>query len=236
MDHSISTHCEAYFRPSIRATAMLARSDPVKAIRRRNADRTRAEIVAVAERHFAERGFEAARLEGIATEVGIRRASMSYYFDDKEEIYAAVIDEVFRDWMADVVRIDGGPVERLEASLIAWIDYVTRRPRVARLILREVANARPGMVSQVVRSGSAASKWFRAVIDEGVASGELRPVVEPHRFMSLIGAMTVFHVAAMPCLVPGETGDRASQGEIERQKHEILVVARTMLGVAGGTR
>ena len=207
---------------------MVAAAAEVKTVRRRNASRTRAEIVAVAERHFAERGFEAACLEGIATEVGIRRASMSYYFGDKEEIYAAVLDEVFADWMADVLRIEGGPTERLEASLIAWIDYVARRPRVARLILREVASARPGMVSQVVRSGSASSKWFRAVIDEGMASGELRPIVEPHRFMSLIGAITVFQVAAMPCLMPGEASDH----EIERHKHEILLLARTMLGVA----
>jgi TetR/AcrR family transcriptional regulator len=215
---------------------MAIQSTAMTTARRRNASRTRADIVAVAERHFAEHGLEAARLESIATEVGIRRASMSYYFGDKEEIYAAVLDEVFADWMADVLRIEGGPTERLEASLIAWIDYVARRPRVARLILREVASARPGLASQVVRSGSASSKWFRAVIDEGIASGELRPIVEAHRFMSLIGAMTVFQVAAMPCLMPGEASDH----EVERHKREILLVARTMLGVAstraGGTR
>ena len=51
---------------------------------------TRAEIVAAAERHFAERGFEAARLEDIAVDVGIRRAAIFYHFGDKQELYAEV--------------------------------------------------------------------------------------------------------------------------------------------------
>jgi TetR/AcrR family transcriptional regulator len=198
--------------------------------RRSNGIQTRAAIVAAAERHFAERGFEATRLEDIATEVGIRRAAIFYHFGDKEELYKAVLDEVFGDWTA-ALPAGGSPVERLEASLIGWIEYVTRRPSVARLILREAASARPGVVSQFVRSGSAPVEWFRAVIDEGVAAGELKPIIEPHRFMSLMGAITVFHFAAMPWLTLGAALDPWGSNELEKHKGEILLVARTMLGI-----
>ena len=74
---------------------------------------TRTEIVAAAERHFAERGFEATRLDDIATEVGIRRAAIFYYFKDKQELYAAVLDEVFGDWTA-ALPSGAAPAERLE--------------------------------------------------------------------------------------------------------------------------
>lgn len=186
--------------------------------------------MAAAERHFAERGFEATRLEDIATEVGIRRAAIFYHFRDKPELYKAVLDQVFGDWTAALPAV-GSAVARLEASLIGWIDYVTQRPTVARLILREAANARPGVVSEFVRSGSAPVEWFRMVIEEGVASGELKPIIEPHRFMSLMGGVTVFHFAAMPWLTIGATRDPRSEGEIEKHKREILLVARTMLGI-----
>ena len=210
---------------------MLPRSAAPKPVRRRSTGlRTRAEIVAVAERHFAARGFEAARLDDIATEVGIRRAAIFYYFGDKQELYAGVLDEVFGDWTA-ALPTGGSPAERLEASLIGWIDYVTRRPSVARLILREAANAQPGVVSQFARAGSAPVKWFGALIDEGVASGELKPIIEPYRFMSLMGAITVFHFAAMPWLTLGAAIDPWSQNEIDKHKREILLVARTMLGI-----
>lgn len=223
--------CRTYLRASIRATGMLPRSTEPKPVRRRDkGTRTRAEIVAAAERHFATRGFEATRLEDIATEVGIRRAAIFYYFRDKQELYAAVLDEIFGHWSA-VLQPGGSVAERLEASLTAWIDYIARRPNVARLILREAANAQPGMVSQFVRSGSATVKWFRSVIDEGVASGELRPIIEPYRFMSLTGAMTVFHFAAMPWLTLGAAIDPWGRDEIEKHKREVLLVARTMLGI-----
>jgi TetR/AcrR family transcriptional regulator len=210
---------------------MSSRSAAPTPVRHRSAGRqTRAEILAAAEHHFAERGFDAARLDDIATEVGIRRAAIFYYFDDKEELYAAVLDEVFGDWTA-ALPTGGSPAERLEASLIGWIDYVARRPSVARLILREAANAQPGAVSQFVRSGSASVEWFRAVIEEGVASGELKPIIEPHRFMSLMGAITVFHFAAMPWLTLVAARHPWSRNELRKHKRESLLIARTMLGI-----
>jgi len=198
--------------------------------RRSSGQQTRAEILAAAERHFAERGFEAARLEDIAADVGIRRAAIFYYFGDKHELYAAVLDEVFAGALAAVPR-EGSAAERLEASLTGWIDYVARRPSVARLILREAASAQPDVVSPFVRAGSAPVAWLRAMIDEGVAAGELKPLTDPHRFISLMGATTVFHFAAMPWLTHDVPFDPWSRTEIEKLKREILLVARSMLGI-----
>jgi TetR/AcrR family transcriptional regulator len=208
-------------------------------VRRRSSGlQTRAEIVAAAERHFAERGFEAARLEDIAADVGIRRAAIFYHFGDKQELYDAVLDAVFAGGMA-AMPVRGGAVERLEASLTGWIEYVARRPTVARLILREAAKAQPGAPSPLERTGHAPIAWFRAVIEEGIASGELRPLVDPYRFISLMGATTVFHFAAMPWLTPDVPFDPRSRDDLEKHKRELLLVARTMLGIrapAAGAR
>jgi len=210
---------------------MSSRAALVKPVRRRsNGLRTRADIVAAAERHFAARGFDATRLDDIAADVGIRRAAIFYHFGDKQELYATVLDEVFRDWTR-ALPSGGSAAERLEASLTGWIDYVAERPSVARLILREAANSEPGAVTPFVRAGSAPVEWFRAVIDEGIASGELRPRIEPHRFMSLMGAVTVFHFAAMPWLSLQEPVDPWGRPELEKHKREILLVARGMLGI-----
>jgi len=210
-----------------------ARSKPVR--HRSSGLRTRAQIVAAAERHFAERGFEATRLEDVAADVGIRRAAIFYHFGDKQELYSAVLEQVFGDWTA-VLPKTGSAAERLEASLTGWIDYVAARPTVARLILREAANSRPGLVSPFVRAGSAPVAWFRATIEEGVDSGELDPIIEPHRFMSLMGAITVFHFAAMPWLALDQPFDPWSRSELAKHKHEILLVARGMLGIEMGPR
>jgi AcrR family transcriptional regulator len=203
---------------------------PRPARRRDRGLQTRAEIVAAAERHFAERGFEATRLDDVAADVGIQRAAIFYHFGDKQELHAAVLDEILKGATA-ILPSRGGTAERLEAALTGWVDYVAERPNVARLILREAANARPGVASPLMRASGAPVELLRQMIDEGVASGELRPRVDPHHFISLVGATTVFHFAAMPWLTMGVPFDPWSRAELEKHKREIVIVARAMLGI-----
>jgi TetR/AcrR family transcriptional regulator len=198
--------------------------------RRTSGDQTRAAILAAAERHFAERGFEAARLEDIAADVGIRRSAIFYHFSDKLELYAAVLEEVLGA-ATIVLPARGSAADRIETAILGWIDYVARRPSVARLILREAASARPGIASPLVRASGSSVEWFRALMEEGVRSGELKPITDPHRFISLMGATTVFYFAAMPSLTPGVRFDPSSPAELERHKREMLDLARRMLGI-----
>ena len=105
------------------------------------AERTRAAILEAAEDLFAERGFDATRLEDIAERVGIRRASIVYHFRDKRELYDAVLTDVFGGLYQLLSEVLGGPEplpERIEAGVSAWVDYVGGRPTIARFILREV--------------------------------------------------------------------------------------------------
>ena len=202
--------------------------------RRSNGIRTRAEIIAAAERHFAERGFQDTRLRDIAADVGIQRPSLSYHFSDKQDLYTAVLEAVFADWSAGLPS-GGSAVERLEAAMASWIDFVAEHPSAARLLLRELANAKPEKIGAFLRAGGAEVEWFETVIDEGITAGELHPKVEPHRFMSLMAAIALVQFAAIPWLslrVPADPQDRE---ELEKRKHEILLVARTLLGYQPGT-
>ena len=215
---------------------MPLRTAAPKPVRRRsNGLRTRAEIVTAAERHFAERGYDATRLDDIAAAVGIRRAAIFYHFGDKQELYAAVLDEVFRDLGRDLPS-GGNATERLEASLTGWIDFVAQRPHVARLILREAAGARPGEATPFLLAGKATGDWFRALLREGTAAGEFRPRVEPDRFMGLIASVAFFHFAAMAWLTHDAPVDPWSRAELEKHKHELLLVARGLLGVDAAPR
>jgi AcrR family transcriptional regulator len=201
--------------------------------RRSNGIRTRAEIIAAAERRFAERGFQATRLGDIAADVGIQRPSLSYHFSDKQDLYIAVLETVFADWSQGLPS-GGSAVERLEAAMDSWIDFVAEHPSAARLLLRELAG-QPEQVASFLRAGTAEVEWFETVIAEGVAAGELHPKVDPHRFMSLMAAIAVVQFAAIPWLSLRMPADRQDREELEKRKHEILLVARTLLGYAPGT-
>jgi TetR/AcrR family transcriptional regulator len=205
----------------------LETATPVR--RRSNGIRTRAEIVAVAEHHFAKNGFRDTSLGDIAAEVGIRRTSISYHFASKLDLYTAVLETVFAGWADNLPR--GGPAaRRLETAMTGWIDFVAQRPSAARLILRESVNAQPGRIAAFLSLRGAPVEWFEALIAEGIAGGEFHPQIESQRFLSLMGAITVAHFAAIPWLsrrIPVDPWDRE---ELEKHKREILLVARAMLG------
>jgi TetR/AcrR family transcriptional regulator len=214
---------------------MQASSDTTSPPRRRsNGLRTRAEIIAAAERHFAERGFQDTRLGDIAAAVGIRRPSLSYHFSEKQDLYTAVIETVFADWW-EALPSAGDVVERFEAAMGSWVDFVAERPSAARLLLRELANVQPERIAALLRTGRAVVRWLERLIDEGVASGELHPRVEPLRFMSLMAAIAAVQFAAMPWLSLRGPVDPQDREELEKRKQEILLVARTLLGYEPGT-
>ena len=210
-------------------------SDTTSSLRRRsNGLRTRAEIIAAAEHHFAERGFQDTRLGDIAAAVGIRRPSLSYHFAEKHELYTAVIESVFADWWQALPN-GGGVVERLESAMGSWVDFVAERPSAARLLLRELANVQPERIAALLHSGGAVVRWIERLIDEGVANGELQPRVEPLRFMSLMAAIAGVQFAAIPWLALRAPVDLQDREELKTRKQEILLLARTLLGYEAPT-
>ena len=55
---------------------------------------TREQLVAVATRLFAERGFEGASIEAVLDEAGVSRGSLYHHFANKEALFEAALDAV----------------------------------------------------------------------------------------------------------------------------------------------
>jgi AcrR family transcriptional regulator len=63
--------------------------------RARDAERSRAAILAAAEELFAEHGFRGTSLGDIGAAAGLSRGTPSYFYGSKEQLYAAVLEQVF---------------------------------------------------------------------------------------------------------------------------------------------
>ena len=196
-------------------------------------EQTRGAILDAAEIAFAEYGYEGTRLQDIAEAVGIRRASIVYYFRDKRELYDAVLGLLLGAWLeklAEVFEGQGTAMERIEASVFAWVDFVIARPTFARIVLREVAGAggaEPGAVATHIRP------FFelvgRFVENESDQIVQSLPV-SPEHLASAIAGSTLFFVAAMPALLPGGGFDPLNPQEAEAHRNEIMKITRRLLG------
>jgi len=205
------------------------------------AEKTRQAILSAAERLFAERGFSATRLEDIAEQVGIRRASMVYHFKDKRELHAAVITNVLgglSDEIQGAIEAGLDPIARIEAAVGAWVDYLGSRPATARILLRGLANAGRELPKEW---REAASPLWRLVLKEFVNDPSVRDAVrgageariDPLHVASTIAGATLFFVAATPMLSPHEQFDPLDPAHIATHKEELLSILRRLLRLDG---
>ncbi len=96
------------------------------------AGQRREHIVAAARTVFAEEGLERATMRRIADACGYTPAAIYFYFEGKEEIYAAILQQVLEELRAHIsAAIDaGGEAEDIaRRALITFFEYYRARPR-----------------------------------------------------------------------------------------------------------
>ncbi|MEW5918896.1 MAG: TetR/AcrR family transcriptional regulator [Gemmatimonadota bacterium] len=197
--------------------------------------RTRAHILETAETIFAAKGYAATRLEDIAAQVGIRRASLVYYFRDKQELYDAVLTDVIGGLMTRVQHVITAArdlPDAVDAALDAWVDYAGERPALARLLLREIADAQPGKPSLFVQHAMPVLGLMQQAIREGQRL-ELFLPIDPIHFASTITGATVFFLVGTPLLGDAWPLNPRSADQLAHLKEELRRVARRLLGFVG---
>ncbi len=86
---------------------------------------TRAKLMAVARRLFAEKGYAAAATEEIVAEAGVTRGALYHQFADKRALFAAVFEEIAQGVLGDIEQdamASAGPIGALKAGSIAFFE------------------------------------------------------------------------------------------------------------------
>lgn len=199
-------------------------------------DQKRAVILAAAERLFSSRGFAATRLEDVAEEVGLTRAALFYHFRDKQALYDAMIVEAFAPMAEKLEALlasgEGTIAQRLEAAVEVWVDTIVNRPTLARLILRFVADGVEQPTQRIFFDHDDITQQYWALFEQGRKSGELKPLHDdPFHAASAVIGTTVFYVAALSTLLPGEF-EPLAPAQVAGHKLDAVMAMRRMLGIA----
>src|ERR1700730_18542805 len=117
-------------------------------------EESRAAILKAAVTEFAEHGIAGARTDAIARAAKVNKALMYYYFEDKEALYGAVLDQVFGGLTKSVHEALSRsllPGERILAYAGAHFDYIASHPLYPKIVQNEMMRAGRGRATQFER-------------------------------------------------------------------------------------
>src|ERR1700712_2317705 len=143
-------------------------------------------ICAVAAKLFATRPFHKVRLDDIATEAKIGKATLYNYFDSKEDLYFHLIYDGFArlvdglkacPYAGDSGEANGrSPTQRLRAIVARLVEFAFQHPHFFEL-MRVVGAARFKAAEDWNRKREELELLICQTIQKGVAKGEMN---DPH--------------------------------------------------------
>ena len=149
------------------------------------------QILEAATELFAARGFSGTSLQDVAEATGLTRPALYHYFSSKEDLLSRLVKEVTVGPATDLRRLRrkaGAPVgERLHAMAASVAGLQARHPSRFRMLVRSEGDLPEALATPYDAGRRAVLREFSSVIDEGVRSGEFRPVDPRTAALGIIG-------------------------------------------------
>lgn len=172
--------------------------------------RRAAEITAAAAEVFARRGYHGATTQDIADVLGIRQASLYYYFPSKEAALVAVCLDGVEAYVASAAAIQrgsGSATDKLAALVRHHIEPWRKRAAFTRVFLQERHKLPDASRHSVGRYARRYERIFQSVLETGVAAGEFREDLDC-RLTALAAIGMCNAAAAWYGIEPGATIER----------------------------
>lgn len=162
----------------------------------RDAEATRSSILDAAEHEFAKVGLLGARTESIAARTGVTKAMIHYYFENKENLYRAVMERLITRRTAELDSLhvaDLSPADAVSAIMRNVLMHAAENPNVASLIVLE-ALQNEGKYYCETSLGSLYGPLIES-LRRGMLTGDFTPADPLHTAANLVG-MCIFYTTA----------------------------------------
>jgi AcrR family transcriptional regulator len=173
---------------------------PAAEERVRDADRSQNTILAAARDEFAEHGLGGARVDRIAERAGLNKRLIYYYFEDKEKLFQAVLEMVYRD-IRDRERelrlTELEPANAVRRLMEFTWDYYREHPEFITLLnSANLHKARHLSESKRARElNSPVIETLAAVLERGRREGVFRGGVDPVQLYVSIAGLAYFYLS-----------------------------------------
>lgn len=166
-----------------------------------NDSTTEIAILNAAREIFIRKGFDGARMQEIATEAGINKALLHYYFRSKDKLFEAVFIETFVKIVpAMLVSLNSNlPLfQKIELFISTYIDALAKNPFIPGFILHELAH-NEDRVAKLIRGTGLNPSIFIQQVNREIEEGKINEI-DPRQLIVNILALCIFPFVGKPIL------------------------------------
>lgn len=142
------------------------------------------EVLGVAAAVFAEKGYAGASTRDIADRLGVRQASLYYYFASKEAALAAICELGVKDFIGNLEQIIAQPApfaDKIRAAIANHLSPLRTHPEAdyIRVFLRHRHELPDGLRQEIAILARTYQSLIERLLNHGIEVGELRADLDP---------------------------------------------------------
>lgn len=199
--------------------------------RRRDAQRTRDDILDVARREFADRGYSGARVDHIADRTRTTKRMIYYYFGGKEQLFEAVLEQAYSEIRAaeQEVQLDHlDPVAAIRSLAEITFDHHDRHPDFVKLVrIENIHHAEHiSRSAAIVNVNSPVIELITKILARGDAEGVFRrhpDAIDVHMMISSFCVFRLSHRDTFGALFGRDLSDPALRDGYRTMVGDIVV-------------
>ncbi|MCF3936132.1 TetR family transcriptional regulator [Acuticoccus sp. M5D2P5] len=195
----------------------------------RDAERSRAAILAAATAEFTAHGFGGASVNEVAARAAINKRMIYHYYGNKEGLFLAVLEETYariRSAESELCLAHLAPPEAVRRLVLFTFDYFVKNPEFLTLLNTEnMLHARHLKRSeQIQEMHSPLVGTLAELLKRGAADGVFREDVDPVQLYISIAALGFFYMANNPTLSTIFGRNLATPEALETRREHIASV------------
>jgi len=137
----------------------------------------------------------------VAKKAGVDPALVRYYFENREELFIAVIEDMLSKWLATHQPPDAPLAEKLAAHMQSMFDFSARMRSMQRLMIDECAQAKsPAVRARVRELNAGAVQGYADYLHLDPSEAETSP--DPLFMHVAIIGLCEFYAAAQAMILP----------------------------------
>lgn len=177
---------------------------------------------------FSTYGFRGSTIDQIATEAGLSKPNILYYFDGKDAIHGVLLSRLLDTWLEPLEHMQDSdtPIDEICAYVTRKLEMARDYPRESRLFANEILQGAPHIITDLSGPLRALTQQKVDLIQSWITAEKIAPV-DPHHLIFSIWATTQ-HYADFDVQVNAVLGAN-TQDRFEKAADHLNTMFRALL-------